>query len=61
MRAIVTTHMLIISRKKTDLICDFYGHTHPKCKKALNRDAKLYDKYVEQFKVPEEKKNDDSK
>jgi hypothetical protein len=56
-RVIVTTDQLIISSKKTDLLCNFYGYTHPKCKKAIKRDVFLYEKYLEQFKVPPEENN----
>jgi hypothetical protein len=61
-RIVVTTQQLVMSRKKTDLLCDFYGHTHPKCKKAINRDVFLYEKYIEQFKVyTSEDKKDEQK
>ena len=61
-RVVITTDQLIMSKRKTDLLCDFYGYTHPKCKKALAKDVVLYDKYLDQFKVPpEEKKNSSQK
>lgn len=63
-RVIITTQQLIMSKRKTDLICEFYGYTHPKCKKAMNRDVILYEKYVGQLKVntsDDEEKKDEQK
>ncbi len=50
-RNVITTHQLIIHQKKVQMICDFYGHTHPKCKKAVDRDVELYNRFLLQFKV----------
>ena len=56
---IVTTHQLIQSQKKTELVCGFYGHDHPKCKRSLKKDEILYQKFMDQFKVDD--KNTDDK
>ena len=52
--SIITTQQLIIHHKKAQLICDFYGPSHPKCKRAITRDNELYKKFLLQFKVTDD-------
>lgn len=51
---IITTDMLIKNQKRTELVCGFYGHSHPKCKKAMKKDDLLYIEFLKQFKVDDE-------
>ena len=51
---VITTEQLIKSQKKTELVCGFYGHEHPKCKKAVQKDTALYMNFLKQFKVDDD-------
>ena len=38
----ITTDQIYKSQARVNLVCGFYGPTHPNCKKAVQQDAKLY-------------------
>ena len=59
MKRIVLTQHLYASQKHVDLVCGFYGYDHPKCKKAIQRDEKLYLSFMKQFST-QNKTCDDS-
>jgi hypothetical protein len=47
----ITTDQIYKSQARVNLVCGFYGPTHPNCKKAVQQDAKLYIGFMNQFKV----------
>jgi hypothetical protein len=47
----ITTDQLYKSQARVKLVCEFYGPTHPNCKKAVQEDTKLYMGFMKQFKV----------
>lgn len=51
---IITTDMLIKNQKRTELVCGFYGYSHPKCKRAMKKDDILYVEFLKQFKIDDE-------
>lgn len=51
---LITTEMLIKNQKRTELVCGFYGYSHPKCKRAVKKDNLLYLEFLKQFKIDEE-------
>ena len=51
---IITTEQLIKSQQKTELVCGFYGYSHPKCKKAVQKDTHLYMNFLRQFKIDDD-------
>jgi len=63
MKRYVSANQLNKCLQKTKLLCEFFGPTHPKCKKAIERSERVYYKFLEQFKVLDddetEKKNVD--
>lgn len=64
MKRIVLTQHLYASQKHVDLVCGFYGYDHPKCKKAIQQDEKLYMSFMKQFdpkkKIDDDDSSDDS-
>lgn len=49
----VTTQQLYKSQQRVKLVCEFYGPTHPKCKRAVSHDTALYMRFMKQFKIDE--------
>ena len=50
----VTTQQLYKSQQRVKLVCEFYGPTHPKCKRAVSHDTALYTRFLKQFKIDDE-------
>jgi hypothetical protein len=42
------------SAERVNLVCGFYGPTHPKCKKAISDDYELYMKFLNQLKIDDD-------
>ena len=59
-RPIVTTDQIYKSHARVNLVCGFYGPTHPKCKKAVDDDTDLYLAFLNQFKVMDDSDDDTS-
>lgn len=50
----VSTQQLYKSQQRVKLVCEFYGPTHPKCKRAVSHDTALYMRFLKQFKIDDE-------
>lgn len=62
--SIVTVQHLFASQRRVELVCGFYGPTHPKCKEILAKDEELYTKFLNQISSTQQKseqKVDDDK
>ena len=51
---IVTTVQIYKSQAHVNLVCGFYGPTHPKSKQAVDNNKKLYLAFLNQFKVDDD-------
>lgn len=45
----ITTDQIYDSHVRVNLVCGFYGPTHPECKKVVDADTKLYMGFMKQF------------
>lgn len=59
-RPIITTDQIYKSHARVNLICGFYGPTHPKCKKAIDADTYLHNAFLNQFKIDDSDSDDDN-
>lgn len=50
----VSTQQLYKSQQRVKLVCEFYGPTHPKCKRAVSHDTALYMRFLKQFQVDDD-------
>lgn len=50
----VTTQQLYKSQQRVKLVCEFYGPTHPKCKRAVSHDTALYMRFLKQFQIDDD-------
>lgn len=53
----VTTQQLYKSQQRVKLVCEFYGPTHPKCKRAVSHDTALYIRFLKQFKIDDDEED----
>jgi hypothetical protein len=56
MKRYVSASQLNKCVQKTKLLCEFFGPSHPKCKKAILRSEHVY----EQFKILDDEKDDEA-
>ena len=47
---VVQFHHLLAYQKHVELVCGFYGPTHPKCKEVIQNNDDLYATFMLQFK-----------
>jgi hypothetical protein len=60
MKRYVSASQLNKCVQKTKLLCEFFGPSHPKCKKAILRSEHVYYKFLEQFKILDDEKEDEA-
>ncbi len=45
----ITTDQIYDSQMRVNLVCGFYGPTHPECKKSVDENTRLYMGFMKQF------------
>lgn len=56
----VSVQQLYKSQQRVQLVCEFYGPTHPKCKRAVAHDTALYMRFLKQFQIRDDDDDDES-
>jgi hypothetical protein len=48
------------SQNRVNLVCGFYGPTHPKCKQAIDDDLEMYNDFMKQIQIFDDDDDDTS-
>ena len=46
---IITTEHIYVANKNVELMCGFYGDSHPKCKEAIQKSKQVREGFILQF------------